>query len=178
MTSDLSARRRHYRTALTVMVLLDLAALVYLLSPLGGSRAQLQDGRDRMQQQLQVRKREAAPLKDLDKKLLLARRETSDFYDHRIASEYSAIPEQLGKLAQADNVHISAAKYGTEDAEVPGLRRVVIEAGVDGDYLHVVRFINALERDRMFFIVDSVALSEQQGGTVKLQMKLETYLKA
>jgi len=175
--ADLTARRQRYRTALLVMVVLDVAALIYLLSPLGTSRASRQEERDRLQQQLQVRKREVAPLKDLDKKLLLARQEISDFYGNRIASEYSAIPEQLGKLAQADNVHISVAKYAMEDADVPGLRRITIDAGIDGDYLRVVKFINALERDRMFFIVDSISLTEQQGGTVKLQLKMETYLK-
>lgn len=176
--ADLTARRNRYKTGIIAMAVLDLVAIVYLVSPLGTTRAHRQEERDRLQQQLQVRKREVAPLKDLDKKLLLAQKEIADFYDHRIPSEYSAIPEQLGKLAQTDNVRISAAKYAMEDADVTGLRRVSIEASVDGDYLQVVKFINALERDRMFFIVDSVNLTEQQGGTVKLQVKLETYLKA
>ena len=175
--ADLSARRQRYKMALIVMAVLDVAAIVYLLSPLGATRAKRQEERDRLQQQLQVRKREVAPLKDLDIKLQLAQKEIADFYDHRIASEYSNIAEQLGKVAQADNVRITAAKYAMEDADIPGVRRVVIEAGIDGDYVQVVKFINALERDRMFFIVDSVNLTEQQGGSVKLQVKMETYLK-
>jgi hypothetical protein len=40
-----------------------------------------------------------------------------------------------------------------------------------------VRFINALERDQQFFLVDSVVLGGEQNGVVKLQLKLETYLK-
>jgi len=40
-----------------------------------------------------------------------------------------------------------------------------------------VRCINALERDQLFFLVDSVGLGGEQGGVVKLQLKLETYLK-
>jgi len=44
--------------------------------------------------------------------------------------------------------------------------------------LQLVRFINALERDRLFFIIDSVELGGEQGGLVKLQLKLETYQKA
>jgi type IV pilus assembly protein PilO len=43
--------------------------------------------------------------------------------------------------------------------------------------LQLVRFINALERDQLFFIIDSVQLGGEQGGTVKLQMKMETFLK-
>ena len=56
-----------------------------------------------------------------------------------------------------------------------GLRPVEIEADFSGDYLHLVRFINSLERNQLFFIVDSVELGGEQGGVVKLQIKLETY---
>ena len=58
-----------------------------------------------------------------------------------------------------------------------GVRRMEIEADLAGDYLQLVRFINALERDQLFFLVDSVGLGGAQGGMVKLQIKLETYLK-
>jgi type IV pilus assembly protein PilO len=52
-----------------------------------------------------------------------------------------------------------------------------IEADLAGDYLQLVRFVNALERDQLFFLVDSVGLGGQQSGVVKLQLRLETYLK-
>src|SRR5579864_6657482 len=175
---DLSARRRTLKTILIVMAVLDLAAAVFLLSPLSRSRAKHQEERDQVQQQLQVREREVAPLKNIDQKLILAQREIADFYAKRIPGEYSAIAEEIGKLAKENNVRISLAKYGAEDADIPGLQRVKIEAGIDGDYVNIVKFINALERDKTFFIIDSVALTEQQGGTVKLQVKMETYLKS
>jgi type IV pilus assembly protein PilO len=54
---------------------------------------------------------------------------------------------------------------------------VEIEADLGGNYLQLVRFINAVERDRMFFLVDSVQLGGEQAGIVKLQMKVETYLR-
>ncbi len=175
---DLGSRRRALQTVFIILAVLDLAAILYLLSPLSQSRAKRQAERDQVQQQLQMRQREVAPLKNLDQKLNVARREIADFYEHRIAGEYSSIAEEMGKVAKENNVHISMAKYGVEDAEIPGLQRVKIEAGIDGDYVNIVKFINALERDRLFFIIDSVALTEQQGGTVKLVVKLETYLKA
>jgi len=175
---NLAARRHLFRGTLAVMLVLDVAAIVYLVSPLGQSRAKRQEERDRIQQQILVRQREVAPLKNIDRKLVLAQKEISDFYAQRIPGQYAAIPEELGKVAQENKVRISQARYGMEEAEVPGLRRVSVEAGLDGDYLQVVKFINALERDKMFFIVNSVALTEQQGGVVRLQVKLETYLKS
>ncbi len=39
-----------------------------------------------------------------------------------------------------------------------------IQADFSGDYLQLVRFINSLERDPLFFIIDSVELGGEQGG--------------
>jgi len=41
----------------------------------------------------------------------------------------------------------------------------------------LARFINALERDDMFFMISSVTLAGEQTGPIKLQVKVETYLK-
>lgn len=175
---DLSARRQLFRAILAVLLALDVAAIVYLVSPLGESHARRQEERDRIQQQILVRQREVVPLKNIDQKLATAQKEIADFYAHRLPGQYAAIPEELGKVAQEQRVRISQARYSMDDADVPGLRRVSVEAGLDGDYLQIVKFINALERDKIFFIVNSVALTEQQSGVVRLQVKLETYLKA
>jgi type IV pilus assembly protein PilO len=55
---------------------------------------------------------------------------------------------------------------------------VEVEAELSGDYLQLVRFINALERNRLFFIVDDLQLGSEQNGIVKLQIKVETYLRS
>jgi len=53
-----------------------------------------------------------------------------------------------------------------------------MEADLSGNYVALAKFINALERDDMFFYHHSVELGGEQNGPIKLQMKLETYLKA
>jgi hypothetical protein len=58
-----------------------------------------------------------------------------------------------------------------------GLVPVEVEANLGGGYLQLVRFVNSLERDDLFFIVESVDLGGEQGDTVKLHMKLRTYLR-
>ena len=59
-----------------------------------------------------------------------------------------------------------------------GSRPVEMEAELTGSYVSLAKFINALERDDTFFIIDSIALAGEQKGPIKLQMKFETYLKA
>jgi type IV pilus assembly protein PilO len=60
---------------------------------------------------------------------------------------------------------------------VTNLQRVEIDVDVSGDYQQLVRFINSLERSKTFFIVDDLELAGEQSGTVKLRIKLETYLR-
>ena len=81
-------------------------------------------------------------------------------------------------MAAQSGVKISEIKSKVNDPEPVGLRPMEIEASLSGDYLQLVRFINALERDQLFFIINSVQLGGEQGGVVKLQMKMETFLKA
>jgi type IV pilus assembly protein PilO len=60
----------------------------------------------------------------------------------------------------------------------PGhLQPIEIEATLSGNYVSLARFINALERDDMFFIINSVTLGGEQSGPIRLQVKVETYLK-
>ena len=44
----------------------------------------------------------------------------------------------------------------------------------------MMHFINDLERDKdhVFFIIDGVTLTGQQGGLVNLRLKLSTYIQA
>jgi type IV pilus assembly protein PilO len=84
----------------------------------------------------------------------------------------------LGQLAAANGVSIEQARYKVGEAEVGRLQPVEMEAQLSGNYVSLAKFINALERDEMFFIIDGIALAGEQKGPIKLQLKFETYLKA
>src|SRR5208337_213666 len=140
------------------LVVLDLACVGYLLSPAGRSRESRQ--------------------RDLDVlNLKLASTDIAAFYKERFPTEYSQVSEELGKLAAQSGVQIAAVKYDDKDAPVEGLRKLNIEVALSGGYLQEAKFINALERDKLFFVIDGVTLGEQQGN-VRLQIKVETYLRS
>ena len=130
-----------------------------------------------MEKELQHKTRQVEPLSGLDKKIPVARKQIDQFYDDRLPARDSAISENLGRLATESGVKIEHFGYDMKDPEPVGVQPILIEASLYGNYLQLVRFINSLERDQMFFMVDSVQLGGQQGGMVKLQMKIETYLK-
>jgi hypothetical protein len=175
---DLRDTRRRVKITLAILVLADVAAAGVLLSPLVGSERSRNEEMKQLWKELQVRTREVEPLRGLDKKIVVARQQIDDFYKNRLPAQDSAISQEVGKLASQSGVKIGGIKYTSKDPEQVGLRRVVVEADLSGEYLQLVRFINALERDNLLFIIDSVELGGAQGGAVKLQMRLETYLKA
>ncbi len=174
---DLRDTRRKVKIALTAMAVVDVIAIAVFFSPLIGSESSRHDQLDQAWRELQQKTREVEPLRGLDKKIPVARKQIDQFYAHRLPAQDSAISADLGKVAAETGVKIGSVKYTMKDPEPVGVRRLEIEADLAGNYLQLVRFINTLERDQLFFLVDSLGLGGEQGGVVKLQLKLETYLK-
>ena len=172
---DLKRTRNQVKIAIAALVLVNIVAIAMLLTPIAG----MSESRQQQLNQLwhDVKSRGVAPWRGLDKKIPLAKREIDDFFHDRLPAEDSSISADLGKLASETGVKMSAVKYTAKDAPIEGLERVEIAANLSGDYLQLVRFINALERNKLFFIVDDVELGGEQGGSVRLQIKLETYLR-
>lgn len=175
---ELRETRRKLKTAIAAMLVVDVVAAGVLFSPLVGSERARREQLAELWKDLRLKTRQVEPLRGLDKKISSAQQQIDDFYKNRIAEHDSDISVELGKLASQSGVTFAEVKYKLHDPEPVGLRRVEIDADLSGDYLHLVRFINALERDRIFFTIDSVGLGGEQGGVVKLQMKVETFLKA
>ena len=167
------------KTLLPVLIglaVIDAACVGYLLSPAGRSRQARERDLAVLQAQLAAKRQEVLPTRGMDGKLKQASTDITDFYKDRFPAQYSTISEELGKLAAASGIQITAIKYEDKDAPVEALRRLNIELALSGSYLQEVKFINALERDKLFFLIDGVTLGEQQGN-VRLQLKLETYLR-
>src|SRR5271169_1879825 len=175
---DLRRTRKNLKTTLAIMAGVDLVAALVYFSPLVGSADSRRQEMNRLQTELNIKTRQVAPLKDLPQKVVLASNQITDFYKKRFPTQNSQVPTEFGKLATANSVLIEQAKYPVKEAELGGLQPMEIEADLAGNYTALAHFINALERDEMFFIINSVTLGGQPQGPVKLNVKLETYLKA
>jgi hypothetical protein len=169
--------RKKLMPAVIVLVLLDLGCIGYLLSPAGRTRHARQVELDQLNRQLTAKQQEVLPTRGMDNKLKQASKDIDGFYGTRFPAEYSAISDELGKLSQDTGVHLSGVKYDPKDAPIEGLQKLNVEITLSGDYLQEVKFINALERDKVFFLIDGIALAEQQGN-VRLQLRMETYLRS
>jgi type IV pilus assembly protein PilO len=175
--AEIRETRRKVMTALVVLVLLDLAALGILLSPIG-AQGQRQQQVAQLQRDLQARTAEVAPLQGIDTKVEEAKQQVNSFFAGRLPTRYSQIADELGKIAQENHVQFATVNYTTEDTDLKDASRVVMDASLAGDYANVVKFINALERSKTLFLVDGVTLGQESagGGGVRLSIRLETYM--
>jgi hypothetical protein len=101
------------------------------------------------------------------------------FYDARIAPNYSTMVAQLDGTAVKDQVRLARDEYAQANA-IDGLTEVQIDAGLSGQYTDLMHFINDLERDKdhVFFTIENIAFTGQQGGLVSLRLRLITFLRA
>jgi type IV pilus assembly protein PilO len=175
---DLRQTRKKLSLALVVMAALDVITLVIYISPLVGSAETRRQQLNQLQTELNLKTRQVAPLKNLPEKVLVANHQIVDFYQKRFPAQDSEIPSEFGKVAAANQVTIEQARYKLKEEGAGRLQPVEIEADLAGNYTSLAKFINALERDDMFFIINSVTLGGEPQGPVKLTMKLEAYLKA
>lgn len=173
---DLRETRKKLKITIGVMVGISVASLGMLVSPLIGSTESRQQELNQLRAQLTTKNRQVEPLRGLDKKIPLAMQQIDDFYKTRFSEHDSDVAETLGNLSKQSGVKIETAKYKADDPEPVGLRRVEIEASIKGDYQPLIKFLNGLERSKVFFIVNSIGLATQN-GPIQLEMKLETYQK-
>ncbi len=175
---DLQQSRRKLKIAIAAMVAADLIAAGVLFSPLVGSAQSRQILKSELSAELHKKTREVEPLRGIDKKIVLAKTQIGQFYKDRFAGRDSELLAEVGKLASENGVRMLQAKYKQEDPTGAGVVPVEIEGNFSGDYLQLVRFINALERSKQFFTVDSVSLASESAGPVRLEIKIHSFLRS
>lgn len=172
---DLKKTRRALWIVVGALLVVDAVAVVALVTPLAGAASVRLEELAQLRSDLQQHRQ--APWRGLDRKVPEARQQIQDFYQDRFPGGYSMISGDLNRIAGECGVRILSEKYEQKEVAVQGLQRVEIEADVAGDYLQLVKFINSMERNKLFFVIDDLGLAGEQSGTVKLQMKMETYLR-
>lgn len=179
---NLEKTRKQFTSILAALGVADLLLLVYLLLP-GSSPSARAAQEESLREQKQALTSEVAPLNGIDKKLAQTRVDVKKFYEDKIPGQFSQISQHLENLMKEAGVSTAGIRYNQDSNgssaknELPGVQRINIETTVTGEYAKVARFINAMEQDKLVFIIDQISLNSQEGGVVSLQVKFETFLK-
>jgi type IV pilus assembly protein PilO len=176
--ADLSRARNRILTSIIALGVIDAAALIYLALPYRSGAAQPAVVQRRAEEEYRQLKPKAVPLQGIDQKLAQAQKDDAAFIQNRLSSRYSDVVEELGKLARANHISITSVAYKATPGKLDGLEALEMHAGLAGQYVDLVKFINSVERDKMFFIIDTVNLTGQKAAEVRLDVKLDTYLRS
>jgi hypothetical protein len=127
------------------------------------------------QTDLRMAELQAKPLRNLPERVADSTKGATHFYDGRVPGADSAILSELGALAAKANVRMSRGQYAFAPV-LHDVTEVRMDETVGGEYADLMRFINSVERDKMFFVINGLTLTGQQGGLVNLRLKVTTYL--
>jgi type IV pilus assembly protein PilO len=173
--------QRHRFTVIAVALgIVCLLALLYLIAPITSSSAEKQAQLLQKQQQLRSVEEQTRPIQRLPELVSKAKNDIATFYVDRLPAFPSQVYNDIYRIAQKNNVRVSEVKYDALDTPVNDLKLIQVEAKVSGPYPNLVRFINSVERNKLFFLIDTLQLSDaklQNTEAVQLTMKMETYLR-
>jgi hypothetical protein len=128
------------------------------------------------QAQLKALQLEILPLRGLDQRVEDSHAALRAFYGRRIPPSYSLISARIGELQVKSGVRLSRVQY-TQGPPGSELTEISMDAGISGDYPAIMRFVNTLERDQIFFVIRAMSLTGQQGGLVNLRLRVSTWLR-
>ena len=181
--ADLSRVRKRITYSIVALAVVDVAALVYLALPLRAGIAQPEQVQQQAEEEYRRLSHTNVPLRGIDQKLVQAQKDDTTFIERRLPSRYSDVVAELGKLASANQISIASVAYTPSTGDLPGMLNLEMHAALAGQYVNLVKFLNAVERDKMFFIIDSIGLTGQGGktgppsGLVRLDVKVDTFLR-
>lgn len=177
----LTQQRRRFTFALVAMGIICLLAALFLVAPITASSAQRYDELRNKQDQLRAREKETRPIRNLSQLIDKAKTDYSRFSSDRLTAFPSTVYTDIYELARKNNVSLGEMKYDSYDTDAPTLKLLQVQARVSGSYPNLVRFINAIERDRLFFVIRTLELTDTKSDkgeqNIQLALKMETYLR-
>lgn len=174
----MTAMNIHF-AGVALLVLLDLYLILHLVFVWQGLNSNNADAIDQQRVQLTAARLAAKPLRGLDKKLVKSTEDANAFYQTRLPYATSQVVAEVGAVAHKEGVRWTRAQYAYAPvlSGKDALTEMSIDASVSGDYRPIVQFINSIERDKMFFVINGINLTGQQSGQVNLRIRMTTYLR-
>ena len=184
MTVDLRDVRTQLLIAVAVLLLLDMAAMAVLLSPAGRSRS----ARQQQYEQLRLVKMEKTRLDRLH-----PGHGPEDCHRPRAGAGLQPRPARRALFGDVGAVvaHCGrgrrqrlrrkirrACAKDKEKTTPPGYDGIGITIQVHGSYAQDMRFINAVERQKMLLLIDAVSFGGMQGDELTVSVHLSTYLRS
>jgi type IV pilus assembly protein PilO len=176
LRSLISLLNLHF-AGVALLLILNLVLAVRLFLAWSTLHSASADQLSQQQTALRALQLEMSPLKGLPQKVDVSRSQANEFFGARFPAAYSTISATINDAATKNSVHLTNLSY-TPARAPEGLVELRLDASVTGEYAPLMHFINGLERNKTFFLINGLTLTGQQGGLVNLRLRLNTYLHA
>jgi type IV pilus assembly protein PilO len=170
------------RAILGVLLAANLAAAVVAFKPFGGSADDLRRERASLQQQLTSLQAQVAKSKKLVEKVETARLASDDFMEKYVTDRQvvsSTIQGELVHIAEGSGVILQPTSTSLEPVDGSDtLFKMTLNAGCQGNYQSLAKFINLMDRSTRFLIIESLSATPLQAGDkLNVTLKVDTYIR-
>src|ERR1039457_5356227 len=170
------------RAVLGVLLLANVVTAVIAFKPFGGGADDLRRDRNVLRQQLAQLKIQVAQKKILVDKIETARSQGDQFLakyftQRRVVT--STIQGELVQIAKDAGVTYQPTTWNIEAIEGSDtLAMMTINAGCQGTYAALSKFVNLVDKSPRFLIIESMVAAPQQTGQVlNVTVKVDTFVK-
>ena len=170
------------RAVLGVLLVANLVTAVIAFKPFGGGADDLRRDRNVLRQQLAQLKIQVAKNRKLVEKIDTARTQGDQFLSKYFTQRRvvtSTIQGELVQIAKDAGVTYQPTTWNIEAIEGSDtLAMMTINAGCQGTYAALSKFVNLVDKSPRFLIIESMVAAPQQTGQVlNVTVKVDTFVK-
>jgi hypothetical protein len=165
-----------------VLALANIVALIFFISPPGGSESELRAQSHSIQQQIMLAQRSRTHLQTVAGKVQVGSRQAGDFttkYFLKRRGAYETVLAELQRMAAASGLQARDAVYSEEPVEGSAdLTLLNTSANYEGTYEQLVQFLHHADQSQMLLMLDAVQASPQQrGGLITTSIRFQTIIR-
>jgi Tfp pilus assembly protein PilO len=179
--AQLKDRRTVVRVVLGALLAANLATIVVVFRPLGGSAEDLVEEMQSKQRDLTQLLHRVERTKSLEAKVQQAKVEGDRFLDQYTMNRRSAFSTLIGeadKLAVQSGMKPKESSWVMDPVEGSDtIQQLTITANYEGSYQSLTKFLNMLDRSPRFLIVDSLQAQPQSSGALSVTIRLDTFIR-
>jgi Tfp pilus assembly protein PilO len=180
MSRDFHRRKTLIRWVLAAVIVIDLGLLVLnwrMASAPHAPQGEIQA----LELQRKLMAADVARGDDIRRNLPAVQAECDRFFNDQfrpVASGYSGLIADLGSIASTAGLKADATTFAQHKPDAHGVVELDIGESVEGSYPNVVAFFDGLEHSHDFYILDSLSLSSNREGSLKLSLQLRTFFRS
>jgi len=170
------------RAILGLLLVANLVMAVIAFKPFGGSADDLRREEATLRRQLAALQARVASSKRLVSKVETARKEGDQFLSKYVTERRvltSTVQEELNRIAkEAGGAYLPITMNADQIEGSDTLWMLTINAGYQGTYTNLTKFVNLMDKSPLFLIIENMQLAPQQTGqNLNVSLKVLTFFR-